>query len=111
MTDGPLPGTGPKFDTGKARWSLLPKGVVNLVVLVLEFGAKKYYEESWKLVENGRQRYYDAAMRHMEQWWGGERYDKETGLHHLAHATCNLFFLMWKDENEDKQSAPTDPST
>lgn len=90
--------TGPKFDGGKLRWSLLPAGTVMEVVKVMEYGAVKYAIDSWKKVPNGRVRYYDAAMRHMEAWYNGEVKDPETGLHHLAHATCNLFFLMFKDK-------------
>jgi hypothetical protein len=109
LNDFRVTGVGPKYDTGKPRFSLLPKGVVYEVVRVLEFGATKYHVESWKQVPNGRQRYYDAMMRHIEYWWGGETYDKETGIHHLAHATCNAFFLIWKDFNEPQaqSEAPT----
>lgn len=91
---------GPKYDAGKLRWSLLPNKVVVQVVKVLEYGAVKYHEDSWKQVPEGRKRYYDAANRHIEAWWNGEKRDPETGLHHLAHACCNLFFLIWKDDNE-----------
>lgn len=91
---------GPKYDAGKLRWSLLPMGTVIQIVKVLEFGAQKYHKESWKQVPEGRERYYNATKRHLEAWWTGERLDPETGLHHLAHAACNLLFLIWKDDNE-----------
>ena len=91
---------GPKYDAGKLRWSLLPLGTVLQIVKVLEYGAKKYHVASWKQVPEGRTRYYDAACRHIESWFNGERNDPETGLHHLAHAACNLLFLIWKDDNE-----------
>lgn len=91
---------GPKFDTGKPRWSLLPSGTIIEVIKVLEFGAQKYSRESWKQVPDGRTRYYDATMRHLEAWFSGEKTDKETGISHLAHAMCNLLFLLWKDKNE-----------
>lgn len=90
---------GRKFDGGKPRWSLLPKGVVKCVVKVLEFGAVKYGFENWKSVPNARQRYYDALIRHVESWWDGETYDPETSQHHLAHAVCCAFFLIWMDTN------------
>ena len=89
--------SGMKFDGNKPRYSLLPKGVVNSVVEVLEFGAKKYSADNWQEVDNAKERYYNAAMRHIDSWWNGEKLDPETNVHHLAHAATNLFFLMWFD--------------
>jgi Domain of unknown function (DUF5664) len=98
-TEGSVP-EGRKFDVGKRRASLLPAGAVNEVVDVLEFGARKYDENNWQKVPNGRKRYYDAAMRHIDLWWNGEKIDPDSGKHHLACATCCLMFLMWKDWND-----------
>lgn len=92
---------GRKFDSGKNRFSLLPKGAVNKIIDVLEFGAKKYDIDNWQQVENAKTRYYDATMRHIDLWWNGEKTDSETGVHHLAHAATNLLFLMWFDENDN----------
>lgn len=86
-----------KLDAGKLRWSLLPFIALIEVLKVLEFGAKKYSVDNWKRVENTRQRYFDAAMRHMTSWWEGEKNDPETKLNHLAHAMCCLLFLLWFD--------------
>jgi hypothetical protein len=93
---------GKKYDSGKPRWSLLPKGAVASIVDVLEFGAKKYAENNWQLVPDGKTRYYDAAMRHLEAWHNGELNDPETGLPHLAHAGCCLMFLGWLDGQPDE---------
>ena len=93
--------TGRKDDTGKLRWSLLPRGTVKLIIEVLEVGAKKYDVDNWQKVPDARLRYYDALMRHVESWWSGEKLDPEDGLHHLAHAGCCLLFLLYLD-NEDK---------
>jgi len=89
--------SGMKFDSNKPRHSLLPKGAVNSVIDVLEFGAKKYSADNWQEVDNAKERYYNAAMRHIDLWWNGEKLDPETNVHHLAHAATNLFFLMWFD--------------
>lgn len=88
-------GQGRKDDTGKRQWSLIPWDVVEDVVQVLEFGAKKYAPENWKKVPNARERYFDALMRHVLAWRSGEQNDPETGLNHLAHAGCCLMFLLW----------------
>jgi hypothetical protein len=97
-----MSGIGIKFDGRKPRWSLMPKGTVLQIIEVLEFGAAKYAENNWQHVPNGRQRYYDALMRHIESWWRGEKNDPESGLSHLAHAGCCLVFLMWLDQSNDK---------
>ncbi len=52
---------------------------------------------NWQKVPDARRRYYDAAMRHIDSWFGGEVKDSETGLPHLAHAVCCLLFLIWFD--------------
>ena len=91
---------GRKDDSAKIRYSLLPVGTVNQVVQVLEFGSIKYSEGNWQKVPNARTRYYDAALRHIDLWWQGEKTDSETGLPHLAHAICCLMFLMWFDDEQ-----------
>ena len=93
---------GKKFDSGKLRWSLVPTGTMNNVLRVLEYGAKKYAPDNWKHVPEAKTRYYDAAMRHMDAWWQGERLDPETNESHLAHAMCCLLFLMWLSERGEE---------
>ena len=89
---------GMKFDGAKHRWSLLPSGTVQQIIAVLEFGAAKYAENNWQHVDRGPERYYDALMRHVHAWRGGETNDPESGLHHLAHAGCCLLFMLWLDD-------------
>ena len=86
---------GAKYDGGKLRYSLLPKGTITEVLKVLEFGAKKYAPDNWMKVDNAQIRYYDAALRHITAWHEGEEFDQETGVSHIAHALCCLHFLMW----------------
>ena len=89
---------GKKYDGGKLRYDLLPPEALKAVVEVLTFGAQKYGDHNWKLVENASSRYYAALMRHVEAWRTGETLDSETGISHLAHATCCLFFLLGLEE-------------
>ena len=91
---------GEKKDAGKPRWDLLPFGPVSEVVDVLTFGAAKYAPDNWQKVPDARARYFAAALRHLTAWWNGERADPETGLSHLAHASCCLLFLLWFDRKE-----------
>lgn len=85
---------GIKFDQKKRRFSLFPVVALKAIVDVLEYGAQKYEPDNWRKVPDARKRYYDAAMRHLTDWWGGETHDPESGLHHLAHLGCNAVFLL-----------------
>ena len=92
--------SGRKYDSNKPRYSLLPENTVLNVVQVLEYGAIKYEVNNWQKVPDARTRYYDAAMRHIDDWWNGSEIDEESSLPHLAHAMCCLLFLMWFDDQE-----------
>lgn len=97
---------GKKFDGGKARWDLLPFKAVSSVVEVLGFGAKKYGDENWRKVENGGDRYFAAALRHLVAHRRGEKIDSDSGLPHLAHAVCCVLFLMeWAPAPVDEKSS------
>lgn len=54
-------------------------------------------EENWRQVEGWRDRYYDALMRHVEAWRGGEQYDPESSLPHLCHALFCTMCLLGMD--------------
>ena len=86
---------GRKFDGDKLRYSLLPWIAIKEVVKVLEFGAQKYDVDNWQLVPNGKDRYWDAAIRHLTAYKEGEKLDPESNLHHLAHAGCCVLFTLW----------------
>lgn len=90
---------GKKFDKDKIDWTLMPWKELEQVLMVLEFGAKKYSRDNWKHIEPAR--YEKAAMRHLISYITGELNDPETGRSHLAHLICNTLFLMWNDNNRD----------
>jgi hypothetical protein len=98
---------GKKFDGGKDRWDLIQHLSVEEYIRVLTYGAKKYGPNNWKLVDDHRNRYFGALLRHVWKWWKGERRDPETGLHHLAHAMCCLCFLMEPELDEEEPKAGT----
>ena len=62
-----------------------------------------YGPDNWRRVTDAKNRYFAAMVRHITAWWGGEKFDPESGLHHLAHAGCCLLFLMWFDDNDWKR--------
>lgn len=82
-----------KADAGKYRPTLVPVSLVKAVAEVREYGCKKYHDpENWRMVEP--QRYRDALYRHWLAYLGGEEFDEESGLPHLAHLACNVAFLI-----------------
>jgi len=87
--------TGAVRDTakGKAPLSQLDNELLVQTALVLEYGEKKYSRGNWRkgIPYN---RCIDSLMRHIAAFKEGETHDKETGLHHLGHASCNLMFLL-----------------
>lgn len=99
---------GNKDDLDKLRWDLLPMDVIEDVVKVLTYGAKKYSDDNWKLIDNPINRYYSAMMRHLIDWKVyNEQNDKESGLPHLAHALCCLVFINWFNKHNKIEKAGT----
>jgi hypothetical protein len=88
---------GRKFDGGKLQYGLIPPHALKEMVRVLTFGAEKYEPDNWKKVPESKRRYFDAMQRHIWAWKEGEQIDPESGIHHLAHAACCLFFLLEHD--------------
>lgn len=85
-----------KYDSGKTDWSLMPFEAVEEINKVLEFGAKKYAAHNWTQGEGFRYtRVLNSLFRHLFAWSRGEDLDPESGLSHLAHAGCNIVFLIY----------------
>lgn len=82
-----------KYDQEKPRTDLVPSSLVIEVGKVLGFGADKYADENWRSGCDWS-RMYGAALRHLLAWHEGEDLDPESGLSHLAHASCCIAFLI-----------------
>jgi hypothetical protein len=85
---------GAKVDAGKLDLTLVPPELEEAVCRVLEFGAKKYSRDGWRTVPDAARRYFAALERHLKAFKRGEDFDRDSGLHHLDHAACNLAFLL-----------------
>ena len=84
---------GNKNDLGKLRYDLIPVKPLEDIAKVLTYGAKKYGDRNW---EQGIawNRVYGAIQRHLNAFWAGEDIDPESKLPHLAHAGCEIMFLL-----------------
>ncbi len=84
---------GAKLDAGKLRPFLVYKGFIHALQELWNNGSKgavKYTPEGWKTVPNAKERYMDAAFRHMDKHTLGELRDDETNTHHLVAAAWSL---------------------
>lgn len=84
---------GLKYDTGKVPLELLPPEALIEIAKVLAFGAEKYGRHNWRK-GMAWSRLAGAILRHLFAWMQGEDKDPESGLSHLAHAGCDILFLM-----------------
>jgi hypothetical protein len=106
VVEAAVPTSGVKHDGEKPRLDLLPWGAVVACADVLTFGARKYGEDNWHRVPDGKRRYLAASLRHVIAYARGEWLDEESGLPHLAHALTSLMFLFElavKDVGSDRQ--------
>lgn len=82
-----------KNDDLKQRFDLIPPDALFEIAEVYTLGAKKYGDRNWqKGMRWGRT--FSAIMRHLWAWLGGEDWDRETGLSHLAHAAWGCLTLL-----------------
>lgn len=86
---------GKKYDNEKSRVDLIDPEFILAVGDVLKLGARKYGANNWQSLENGKQRYYAAALRHLLEYQCGKEIDEESGLSPLVHAACNIMFLYY----------------
>jgi len=84
---------GKKYDEGKPMMDLLSPVALTEIAKVMTFGANKYGKHNWR---DGLSwcRVLAASLRHIFSFIGGEDKDQETGLSHIAHASCCLMFLL-----------------
>lgn len=99
-----LEGSAPvKADSGKTDWSLMPFEAIEEINKVLDFGAKKYAAHNWKKGSGFTYtRLLGSLLRHIFAYMRGEDKDPESGLSHMAHAGCNVVFLLYYEKYKAK---------
>ncbi len=102
--------TGGAKGTKSQRFDLIPVQPLWELAELYGLGAEKYPTEDGIL--NWTKGYpwslsYAALQRHLNLFWGGEEYDDETGLSHLAavcfHAMALRLFMDQYPEFDDRQ--------
>lgn len=101
---------GKKYDGGKPMLQLLSPIAMTEIAKVMTFGATKYGANNWR-EGIAWTRVVGAVLRHIFAWLGGQDLDPETGISHLAHASCGLMFLLEYEttqKNKDDRYKPND---
>ena len=99
-------GENAKYDQGKNRLDLVFPSIIEEIGFIRTYGVQKYKDpDNWKRIDNAKQRYTAAAMRHFEAWRKGEKLDSESGLRHLAHCATNIMFLLEIEREEEATEA------
>ncbi len=95
--------SGIKHDEQKLRFDLISPAAMKSLAEILTMGANKYQPRNW---ERGivYSRVLAALLRHLNQYQLGEKIDQESQKSHLAHAFCNLMFLVHYDCYPEKYS-------
>lgn len=89
-----------RYNEGKPRLGLIPPQIIEGIGHVLTFGAKKYDDNNWKKGLSD-ENCLSSCLRHIMKFQRGEVYDDESGIHHLAHAACNLAFILYFHEQKE----------
>lgn len=75
--------------------SYAPMNVMASVYRVFELGAKKYGKKNWRKQPVDMSTYYDAALRHLDEFFErGVDKDAESGEHPLAHVIASCMIVL-----------------
>lgn len=92
-----------RYNQDKLRYDLIPPEFVTAIAEVFTFGAQKYTPNNWKgFTPEQREEIKGSLLRHIYAYLEGEENDPESGLSHLAHAGCNLAFMLWFNSKYQK---------
>ena len=83
------------YKDNKVQWHLLDLTMLEGVVRLYEFGLTKYKRNSWKYIEDGEERCYSAAIRHLNLHRNGEEIDEESKQMHIDAAIWNLLTMKY----------------
>ncbi len=93
---GGYPDNNPKTQYGvlKPSLSYVPSPALLVLAAVMKHGADKYGKMNWRKNKVAASIYYDAALRHLLQFFDGDDNDPESGLLHLGHVMACCAILI-----------------
>lgn len=82
------------FGARKVSLSKLPAVAVAHAAHAMMDGAGKYGAYNWRDKKVIASIYADAAKRHIDNWFEGQRAAKDSEVHHLGHAMACMAILL-----------------
>lgn len=86
------------FGAKKVSISKLPAVAVAHAAHAMMDGAQKYGAYNWRDKEVIASIYVDAAKRHIDNFFEGQRRAKDSEVHHLGHAIACLAIILDAEE-------------
>ncbi len=94
----------------KPRTAAIPPIAIMALGAAMQNGADKYGLFNWRDSEVTATVFYNAMLRHLEQWYSGEDFASDSGIHHLAHLMAGAAIIldaeMVKVFKDDRSKAP-----
>ncbi len=87
-------------NSGKPQLSYVDLHCLEPAARVLEFGAKKYSRNNWKL-GMPVSKIIDSLLRHIADLQDGKLIDEESGESIVGHIQCNALFLGNLNNTDD----------
>ena len=109
MTRSDMKPSNPKDSIGiaKAPLSTVPAGVLLELGLAMMEGALKYGRHNYRVSGVRSSVYYDAALRHLMDWYEGQDTDPDSGLSHLVKVmACCLVLRDAQRQNKLEDDRP-----
>jgi len=85
----------------KTPMSAVPAPVLAELAVGMQEGALKYGRHNFREASLRASVYYDAAMRHLMQFWEGEDIDPDSGASHISKAIACL--VVFRDGMMNEQ--------
>lgn len=83
-----------RYNKNKPKWSLIHYESLHPLIRVLEFGAKKYGVDNWKLGLDKKE-ILESMQRHLAELMDGNERDTESKLPHMGHIQANAMMYNY----------------
>jgi hypothetical protein len=79
---------------GKPKTSGVPPIAIMALGAAMQNGVDKYGKFNWRGTGVTASVFYDAMMRHLNEWYAGEDHASDSNVHHLAHLMAGGAILL-----------------
>jgi len=83
----------------KPRMAAVPPIAIMALGTAMQTGADKYGLFNWRGTSVTATVFYNAMLRHLQQWYSGEQHASDTGVHHLAHLMGGAAIILDAEMN------------